>query len=113
MEVMNNFRFLFFILYIAALLSGCSKSSEQTPVAPLPSDAATANIDSRLADPYWNAVYVNQTQARNDIEKRQAHIIDGLNWEIEYMYGFGSFSQESKDGIRFAYVSEVSNKFPM
>ena len=118
---MNNFRILFSILCVSALISGCSKSTEETPViAPsnttttnLPSDAAATIADSRLADPYWAAVYVDQTQARNDIEKRRAHIIDGLNWEIEYMNGFGSFSQESKDGIRFAYVSEVSNKFPI
>jgi hypothetical protein len=118
---MNKYRFLFFILYVSTLISGCSKSTEETPaVAPSntaatspPSDTAAAIIDSRLTDPYWAAVYVNQTQARNDIEKRRAHIIDGLNWEIEYMFGFGSFSQESKDGIRFAYVSEVSNKFPI
>jgi hypothetical protein len=118
---MNKYRSIFFILYIYVLLAGCSKSTEETTAAvssnattaSLPSDAAAAITDSRLTDPYWAAVYVNHTQARNDIEKKRAHIIDGLNWEIEYMYGFSSFSQESKDGIRFAYVSEVSNKLPM
>jgi hypothetical protein len=118
---MNKYRSLFFILYVSVLHAGCSKSTEQSPaVAPsnavttnLPSEAAAAIVDSRLIDPYWAAVYVNHTQARNDVEKKRAHIIDGLNWQIEYMYGFSSFSQESKDGIRFAYVSEVSNKLPM
>lgn len=118
---MNKYRSLFFILYISVLISGCSKSTEETSAIAattaaatnVPSDTATAVIDSRLTDPYWAAVYVNHTQARDDIEKRRAHIIDGLNWEIEYMHGFSSFSRESKDGIRFAYVSEVSSKFPM
>jgi hypothetical protein len=110
---MNNLRFFFLILYASVLLGGCSKSTEQNPVAALPSNTATTNSDARLLDPYWRAVYVNQTQARYDIEKRQAHIIDGLNWEIEYMYGFNSFSLETKDGIRFAYVSQVSNKLPI
>ena len=59
---------------------------------------------NRLNDPYWEAVYVDHVRAREDLRKRESHIIVGMDFSLAPSAVGASFSTEWEPGIRRAVV---------
>ena len=70
---------------------------------------AVVDEKSRLSDPYWRNVYVDQIRARDEMKRGQNHIIDGLGWEIMKTPWERSFSSRSSDGTRHAVTKKIGS----
>lgn len=76
-----------------------SNTSGQQPAKPL----------SRLNDPYWTNVVVDQVRAREESIKGLAHIIEGTNFQLQ-MTPYGVFTLEKRNGNRQAFVSIIDQQ---
>jgi hypothetical protein len=83
-------------------LSACNQNNSNSNTSSQPSAAPI----SRLNDPYWTNVVVDQVRAREESNKGIAHIIEGTNFQIQKT-PYGVFTLEKKNGNREAFVSII------
>lgn len=86
------------LLFLA--LSACNQNNSNT------SDRQPAKPISRLNDPYWKNVVVDQVRASEESNKGLAHIIEGTNFQLQRT-PYGVFTLEKKNGNREAFVSII------
>jgi hypothetical protein len=87
---------------------GLNEKIEQADV-----DLQSDNNPARKSDPYWKTVQVDLVRASENIQSQKPYLIDGSDWQVEYMHGYQAFSMEFAENIRQAFISKAPNGIPI